>query len=54
MKPLFTALLISLAAAPAMANVGPVFLPDLTFPDPVPQPDVSTQGCVEAATAPCE
>ena len=35
-----------LIAGPALANVGPVFLPDLTFPAPVPTPDLSTQGCV--------
>ena len=45
--PLVTAALI---AGPALANVGPTFLPDLTFPVPQPQPDVSTQGCAPDQT----
>ncbi|BBU53955.1 MULTISPECIES: hypothetical protein [Mameliella] len=44
-------ILLALAAAaalvtgPALADVGPVFLPDLTFPAPQPHPDMSSQGC---------
>lgn len=44
--------LVSLAPA-ASANVGSSFLPDLTFPEPVTYPDVSTQGdvCIPAQDA---
>ncbi|WP_417207894.1 hypothetical protein [Antarctobacter sp.] len=38
----------ALIAGPALADVGPVFLPDFTFPAPPSQPDTSTQGCVTA------
>lgn len=31
---------------PALADVDPTFLPNLTFPAPAPQPDTSTQSCV--------
>lgn len=41
-----------LLAGPGFADVGPVFLPDFTFPAPSPQPDVSTQGCT--TTHPCK
>ncbi|WP_323768287.1 hypothetical protein [Antarctobacter sp.] len=47
--PLVTA--CALIAGPALADVGPVFLPDLTFPTPPSQPDTSTQGC--ATLRPC-
>ncbi|MBP0483143.1 hypothetical protein [Sagittula salina] len=56
MKRLATAFALSLLAAPAMANVGPIFLPDLTFPAPVTQPDVATRGttdCQTSQAAPC-
>jgi len=43
-------LVLSLAGLPATANVGPAFLPDFTFPDPGPQPDISTQGCTTRTT----
>lgn len=35
----------ALASTPVAASVGPFFLPDLTFPAPHPQPDMSSQGC---------
>ena len=47
MKNLLSALALAALATPALANTGPIFLPDLTFPQPVTQPDVSTQGCVK-------
>ncbi len=46
-------LVLSLAAAPSFANVGPAFLPDFNFPAPSPQPSITTQGCVATATATC-
>ena len=48
MKSLALATLLSLSAATAMAGVPPFGLPDLTFPAPTPQPDISTQGCLPA------
>lgn len=45
MKRLFPVLALSLLAAPALADVGPSFLPNFTFPEPVAQPGVSSQGC---------
>lgn len=54
MKRLIPALFLSLTALPALADVGPAFLPDLTFPPVVQRPDVSTQGCVAAQTIPCK
>lgn len=53
-RKLIPALLLSLIAMPALANVGPSFLPDLTFPAPVQQPDVSTQGCATTQTDLCK
>lgn len=37
---------LSLMAAPILAGVPPMTFPDLTFPTPPTQPDVSTQGCI--------
>ncbi|WP_306043728.1 hypothetical protein [Mameliella sp. MMSF_3455] len=37
----------ALVSGPALAHLGPAFLPDLIFPAPQPQPDVSSQGCTE-------
>ncbi|MGR3367444.1 MAG: hypothetical protein ACU0CC_15885 [Sagittula sp.] len=34
----------SVLAAPALADVGPSYLPNLTFPDNGPKPATSTQG----------
>lgn len=43
-----------MALAPSIASATPVFLPELTFPAPVQQPDVSTQGCVAPAHDVCQ
>lgn len=45
-----TALALS---APLAASASPIFLPDLTFPEPVSAPDVSTQGCAIPAASAC-
>ena len=47
MTRLTVALCLALASGPALANVGPMFLPDLTFPEPVtaPKPETTTRDC---------
>ena len=40
-------------ALPVAASATPMYLPDLTFPEPATQPDVSTQGCTTTDTALC-
>lgn len=40
-------------ALPMAASASPMFLPELTFPEPVSQPDVSSQGCASADLRPC-
>lgn len=44
---------LSLLAVPAFAGVPPMTFPDLTFPAPPTQPDVSTQGCAPQKPQPC-
>lgn len=38
---------------PLAATASPINLPDLTFPEPSTQPDVSTQGCPTINAAAC-
>ena len=45
MKQLVLAVGLAFAATAGQAGVGPLFLPDLTFPTPAPAPTVSTQAC---------
>lgn len=52
MKQVFLAAAFVLSAFQAQAGVPGFGLPDLTFPDPLPKPGISTQGCVPTA-APC-
>ena len=47
MKNLFLAFALTVSATAASADMGGVFLPDLTFPTPG-EPTVSTQGCQPA------
>lgn len=39
---------------PVAASATPMYLPDLTFPEPATQPDVSTQGCTATDVTPCQ
>ncbi|SDY59045.1 hypothetical protein SAMN05444340_11172 [Citreimonas salinaria] len=48
MKHIAFATLLALGATAGHADVGPAFLPDLTFPAPVPAPPVSIQDCETA------
>lgn len=51
MKPLFLAAILATAATAGSADVGPVFLPDFSFPTSPPDTVISTQGCLP--TSPC-
>ncbi|QRF65060.1 hypothetical protein [Ponticoccus alexandrii] len=52
MTRILTAAALALAL-PLAAAASPTNLPELTFPEPVAHPDVSTQGCTTSDTAPC-
>lgn len=54
MKSFLSAAAIALATVPSLASATPMFLPDLTFPEPVSQPEISSQGCTATGTATCQ
>lgn len=44
MRRIALAAILALGANAGQADVGPIFLPDLTFPEPTPAPMVPTDG----------
>lgn len=45
MRRIALAAFFALGATAGQADIAPVFLPDLTFPDPAPAPTVPTRNC---------
>lgn len=54
MKTLFAALALTITATASMADISPVYLPTLSFPEPQPEVVVSTQGCLPQQVCPAE
>lgn len=54
MKSFFAALALTLTATASMADIGPTFLPNLTFPAPQPDSVISTQGCLPSQVCPAQ